>query len=156
MSTTEDIEAVNRYMMTTEAVTEKAVELKDEWVRWYNDLSWYALNVGNQSTYDEARNRRNAFNLANATTPEERAGAKKVARKGLTTEEMQGGVKRTDSQGRFPEEDKPLIPTEYKVVVGLAVVGLGIVFAYGLATALPTAIAGIFVHKGTQPRRFPQ
>ena len=86
---TEDLEAINRYMLGAEAKTPKAKQIKGEWPIWYSDLGWYAKSY-DQSVYDEARSRRNAFNIANAVTPEQKADVEQVLTKGLTTEQMLG------------------------------------------------------------------
>lgn len=113
--TTVDLRAIADYFDRTEAVTPQAIVLKDKWTIWWDNQSWFNKNVTPLDIYDEARNRRNAFNLANATTAEERAIADRVAKKGYTTEEMRGESKRILSTGRFPEESKPWIPTWAKV-----------------------------------------
>lgn len=144
MSISQDLKAINTYMVTTEAKTSKATVLKDSWLEWFDHLGFWDLQINDKNTYDEARNRRNAFNSANATTQEEKVAAKTQAAKGFTTEEMQGGDKRISSKGVYQTEDKPLIPTEYKIYAGVAVVGTILIFSYGLAGALPTALAGLF------------
>lgn len=148
----EDLEAINRHIMTTKIVNQSAVKLKDQWIKWYNDLGWYDRNVNAQETYDAARNRRNLFNLANTSSAAQKEAVRAVMLDGLSSEEMAGGVKRSDSTGMFQEEEKPLIPVGYKLAVGIAIVGTGLIFAYGLATTIPTAIAGLIASRRTVPR----
>lgn len=137
-----DMEAINVYMMNTAYKTEAARKLRDDWVQWYNDL-WPGQKYL-QSTYDEARNRRNAFNLANTTTTSEYNDVKRVITTGMTTEEMQGETKRTTSEGMFPKSSTdtgvswlPSTTTGWLLVGGVTVVGL-----YALTQV--TKLAAIF------------
>jgi hypothetical protein len=86
----EDLDAINRYMRQTPLKTPEAFRIKDDFIKWYDGLSFYAKNVANSGTYDIARTRRNQLSLANSTTPEEKAGVVRVITTGITTEEMQG------------------------------------------------------------------
>jgi len=86
----DDLRAIKSYFDQTSAVTVEAQSVKNAFNSWYNALSWYALSVGLIATNDEARTRRNAFNLANAVTPEQKAQVQEVFKTGLTTEEGQG------------------------------------------------------------------
>jgi hypothetical protein len=122
VSRTDDLNAIADYMSATAARTPKAIQLKDSWLKWFDQLSWYTKNVSPGDDYDEARNRRNAFNEANALTSEELEMAKRTAREGFTTEEMEGERKRVLSSGRFPE-DPTIIPFWGKVLITLGAIG---------------------------------
>lgn len=135
----DDIDAINVYIMQTQAVTPEATKLKDSWIKWFNDLSWYSKDLS-LDTYDEARNRRNAFNIANAPTAVAKAQVKAVVKGGLTSEESAGRASRLNSEGKFPEEDKPLIPTPYKVVGAIALLGGVLAFAWEAPHAIANAI----------------
>jgi hypothetical protein len=100
MSQSEDMDAINRYMMRMDLMTGQAAQHRDAWVVWYDNLSWWE-RTQDGAIYDEARNRRNEFNLANAVTPEEKAGVLHVMQTGMTTEEMAGGTRRTLSSGMY-------------------------------------------------------
>jgi hypothetical protein len=69
------------------------------------------------------------FNLANAVTPEQVAQVLLVMQTGLTTEELNGGTRRTLSSGMY---DEPLISESTKTTLGIAAVlaAVGII-AYG-------------------------
>jgi len=121
----EDMDAINRFMMNTPFKTSAAEKLHNDWLRWYDALSWYDRNYST-NTYDAARNRRNAFLAANATTAAEQQAADTVKRTGLTTEEMFGKTKRITSKGEFPETDDSFLnqlPTWAKWGIGITVVG---------------------------------
>lgn len=118
----EDLDAVNRYIMGTTTVTEKARRLKDEWLLWYDDLSWWEKNY-DSNVWDVARNKRNAFNLANTLSSAEKARVEQVIKTGMTTEEMEGRTKRMTSEGKFPEREEPLVPTSYKIGGAVALAG---------------------------------
>src|SRR5262245_8600658 len=89
MSQIEDMEAVNAYFSRIVAVTPLAVQHKASWFTWYNNLGpidkRYVSGV-----WDEARARRNQFNLANAKTPDERKQIEYVMATGVSTESIQG------------------------------------------------------------------
>lgn len=140
MSQSEDLDAINRYISNSQPATSKAVELRDDWIRWFNDLSWYSKSLS-QDTYDEARNRRNEFSIANATNSAEKAKAKEVAKKGFTTEQAQGEASRILSDGSFPHTPEPLIPTWAKVVAGATLVAAILVTASKVPDAIATTIA---------------
>ena len=129
---TEANDAIQAYFVATPAVTTDAQKIKDDFLRWYDDLTWYGK--GQQATLDLARNQRNRFNLANATTAEEAAQVQDVIKTGLTAEQMLGGVDRRLSDGMLPgpvaPPPPPLIPTKYLVVGG---VGLGVLLLLQLS-----------------------
>jgi len=101
--------------------------LRDSWISWYDGLSWYDRKVNSSQVWDEARNRKNAFNEANARNAKELENVKRV-QQGMTSEEMQGKEKRILSTGRFAVPPKPWIPTWGKIALGTAaVLGAGIV-----------------------------
>lgn len=117
----EDMEAIDWYFYDTEAKTSAARDLKDDWIVWYDGLDWWDRNY-DQSTYDEARERRDAFNLANATTAAEREQVEQVIETGMTTEEMQGGTSRKTSGGTYGAEE-PLLSTKTKIIIGAVILG---------------------------------
>lgn len=114
MSQAEDLDAVNQYITTTEIKTDAARKLHDDWVKWFNDLSYYNKNISS-STWDEARNRRAAFNLANATSESEKAQVHEVITTGVSTEQAKGQADKRLSSGLYDVSKPPLIPTSYKV-----------------------------------------
>jgi hypothetical protein len=126
MSTTDDMAAIDAYFIATPAVTPTAVTLKDQWRSWYDQLGFFGTM--SSDNYDEARNRRNAFNLANATTPAAVAQVKEVMKTGVSTEQAAGDADRRDSEGNLPDHPPDVIPLEYKIVGGvLAVLALVLV-----------------------------
>lgn len=131
----QDMSAINQLIANTEPTNDKARALKDSWIAWWDGLSWLDKNVGT-SAYDEARNRRNVFLLANAPA-DQVAQVKQVQATGGTTEELEGGSnipgkpgefqkaeKRATSEGKFPEHPEPLIPTPYKIAGVATAVGV--------------------------------
>jgi hypothetical protein len=127
----EDMDAIAQYMAGTSARTAAATKAQDAWKVWYDGVSWWNKNY-DRPTYDHARNLRNAFDLANATTAAEQTQVQQVIKTGLTTEEMTGGPTRITSGGTFSEKDggvTPPMPLWGKFAIGIAVVGLGV---YGL------------------------
>jgi hypothetical protein len=120
----QDMIAINRFMSDTFAATPEAVRLKDQWIRWWDKLTWNERNLSS-SVFDEARNRRNAFMIANAKNPKQ---TQEIISRGIETEEMEGGSRRTTDDGFFPnapseDEAPPLIPSWVKIGAGVAVLG---------------------------------
>jgi len=123
LSNSDDMNAINDYMMATPAVTPTAVGLKDQWVSWWSNLGMFS-NFGT-TNYDEARNRRNTFDLANATTAAQVAQVRAVMTQGQSTEQDSGDTDRRLSTGMMP--NPPLIPVQYQVAaeaVGVAAIVL--------------------------------
>lgn len=89
MSQSDDLTAIDSYFKRVAAVTPEADKIKKAWSLWYPSLGFYDKSF-NGAVYDEARSRRNAFNLANAKTPAEKAQVVNVMTTGMTTEQMQG------------------------------------------------------------------
>jgi peptidoglycan hydrolase-like protein with peptidoglycan-binding domain len=94
MSQAEDMKAVNTYMRTKpipQGNTE-AFQIKDAFIRWYDALSWWTRDMDGDS-WDNARTRRNQFNIALAATPIAKQEMKEQLARGIETEEMQGKAK---------------------------------------------------------------
>ena len=133
MSQADDMDAINVYMGNQKPQTKKAAEVRDEWIRWWEDLSWMEKALDGP-TYDKARNLRTEYNRANAVTPKEKASVEKTVKTGLTTEVLEGGTSRQLESGEY---DVPLLSTKQQaylgtalgvVVAGAAAVGAGILF----------------------------
>lgn len=128
-----NMSAIRAMFDTVQVNTPGAQSIKNDFVRWYDDLSWFDKRL--QSNYDLARNLRNRFDLANATTPEAKAAVQTVLTTGLSTEQLQGQPDRRDETGMLPgpkvPPKPPLVPTPV-LIAGAAVAGLAFVaWAYG-------------------------
>jgi hypothetical protein len=115
-SNADDMNAINDYMMASQPATPSAVTLKDNWVTWWNGLGMFS-NFGD-ANYDEARNRRNAYDLANATTAAQVAQVHAVMTGGQSTEQDSGVTDRRLSDGSLPKG--PLIPVQYQAAAEVA------------------------------------
>lgn len=123
MSQSEDIDAINRYMMATSARNIVSTNAKNDWVAWYDKLGWYGKNY-DSSVYDVARNKRNAFNLSNVSSLEEEQQVKDVIKNGMTTEQMLGLPDRRDSNGMFPLPPPSTSITWVYLIGGVALLGV--------------------------------
>lgn len=85
----EDMDAINQYMRTKKIINNAAFPIKDDFIRWWDNLGFYDKNFS-QDIYDEARTRRNKFDLANVKNEADRAEIQRVITTGQTTEQMQG------------------------------------------------------------------
>jgi len=115
----QDMAAINQMIASTTPLNDEASALKDDWTTWYDSLGWYNKNV-DTATYDLARNKRNAFVIANTPDAATQAIVQKSVASAFTEEEAEGGTRRSLSTGFFKIPPVPLIPTPYKVA---AVVG---------------------------------
>ncbi len=124
--------AVNQYMHQTAAKTTQAKMLSSDWARWWDatgNPANYSLQIP-PAVWDEARNRKTAFNLANATTKAEQDLVTKSATTGMSSEQMQGLPERRDpNTGLFyvpPPPPVPFFPTWVKpVAIAAVAAGLG-------------------------------
>ncbi len=96
----DDLETINQYIMYTPLKTKAAEAARDKWVVWYDGLNWVERNAGT-ATFDRARNLRNEFNLANASTSEEKTQVENVLKTGITSEEAEGGTRRALTSGFY-------------------------------------------------------
>lgn len=81
----DNLNAVNDYFNYTKANTPKAAALQSDWYSWWvskGNPSNYLLSVPD-SVWAEAQSRRNAFNLANAVTPEAKQVVQRVIKAGM-------------------------------------------------------------------------
>lgn len=99
---TDDIAAIDAYITSTAPKTPAAVAAKDAWIRWNDGLSLYDRTF-DRAALDHARNARLAFELANATTDEERAAILDRALHGISVEQAQGEPDRRSSSGTYSE-----------------------------------------------------
>lgn len=90
MSYIEDNEAINEYMKSVPAKTDKARDLQNQFFAFWQKGSWWDKNMSS-NWFDEARTRRNQFNLANTTNVVEKQQVEKILATGLTREQMRGG-----------------------------------------------------------------
>lgn len=125
----DDIDAINRFITSAPIQTEGARKLRDEWIQWVDTRSAAQRNF-DRPTFDEARNRRLAFELANALTDAERAEIQRVAAEGLTSEQMQGEADRRQTGGHFS---------------GASPEGWGSLLGWGLGIAAVGFLGGAFV-----------
>lgn len=103
----DNMRAVNDYFHTVTAQTPQARQLQSDWMQWW-------ITTGNPDNFtffvpdkiwDEARNRRLAFNLANAITPQEKENVIRVATTGVSSETI-----RSESEKRDPVTGQIFIP----------------------------------------------
>lgn len=125
----DDIDAINRFITSAPIQTEGARKLRDEWIQWIDTRSAAQRNF-DRPTFDEARNRRLSFELANALTDAERAEIQRVAAEGLTSEQMQGEADRRQTGGHFS---------------GASAGGWGSLFGWGLGIAAVGFLGGAYL-----------
>lgn len=120
----DDLDAINRFIASAAIHTTAGQTERNGWIEWYDTRSSWQKNF-DRVTFDQARNRRLAFELANATTDAERADIQRVANEGLSSEQAQGEPDRRQSGGGYTAKDADAWG-------GLLVFALGIVGSAGL------------------------
>lgn len=133
-----NIEAINQYIAAAPIKTTEGAKARDEWIKWHDALGWYDKTFTSLEVYDQARNLRNNFNIANAVTAKEKVEVKNQQQEGLTSEELRGEASRRLSTGDYvehPEESEPWLPTKTKIALGVA----------GVAVLALTAVKKIYV-----------
>lgn len=129
----DNLNAANEYMHQQTIKTQEAASLASDWSRWWDTTgnpSHYSLKIPTE-VWDEARNRRLKFSLANAVTPKEKEQVIAVAKTGVTSEQSQGQQDRRDpvSGGYYVPPPPPptvLPPWAKPVFVGAVALGLGL------------------------------
>jgi hypothetical protein len=129
MSQSADMDALNLYIAGAPLRTKAAGGVHDEWVKWFDGLS-YLEKALDSETWDRARNLRNQFNEANAVTTAEREAATRMRTAGLTTEEIAGGTRRALSTGDY---DVPLLSTSTRLAIGGVALLAGVGFLASMA-----------------------
>lgn len=125
--------AVNDYMHRTPGKTAQAKSLLSDWARWWDatgNPANYSIKIP-PPVWDEARNRKVAFDLANATTKAEQDLIIHTATTGMSSEQMQGQPDRRDpNTGLYfvpPPPPAPLLPPWVKpLAIGAVALGLGL------------------------------
>jgi len=106
--------ALNAYFHSTPIKTNEARRLVSDWSRWWIETGNpdnYTFSVPDE-VWDEARNRRLAFNMANAVTAAETKQVETVAQTGITSEQSQGLPDRRDpTTGQFFVPPAPVFPS---------------------------------------------
>jgi hypothetical protein len=104
MSAVDDnLRAINDFFHRPENAPKTAAAKKvfNQWVEWWeaNKDNWF----NGQAEFDHARNLRNDYNRANATTPSEKAAVEQVIRTGVSIEQAQGETDRRNASGDLVE-----------------------------------------------------
>lgn len=117
-----NIDAINRYITEATIKTTAGAKARDAWILWHDKLGWYDQSFPSQQVYDQARNLRNDFNIANAVSIQEKKDIKQQQQAGLTSEELRGEASRRLSTGDYlehPEDSEPWLPTKTKIAIGV-------------------------------------
>lgn len=85
----ENLKAIDDYFKRIVAITPKAAAVQTDWLVWYPKLSWASLNIDGK-VYDEARARRNLFNLSNVRSEAELKQVQTVMANGISSEALSG------------------------------------------------------------------
>jgi len=121
----QDMEAINKYIMEKTPLTPEAKAVQVEWIKFWKEhqksILWYS-----QDEFDQARNIKRNFDLANAISSAEKAVVENHYASGITSEETKGGVRRSTSEGVYIVDEEPFLPTRVKVA------GLGILALLGI------------------------
>lgn len=110
--------------------TSKSQNLKDKWIQWHTDLSFWEQNFDTEK-FNEARNRWIDFVAEDSADPEQTRNTLKMV---PSLEQSLGLPDPRKSDGYYPLKSKPLIPDiplSFKIGAGLTAV-LGVILAVKL------------------------
>lgn len=96
-----DLTAIDEFFNRENPKTPAAAALKQKWILWYDSLSLWDKNAS-AAVMQEATNRRNAYNIANTKTEQERDQLRAAMAKAPSREEQQGKPRATDAAGNYP------------------------------------------------------
>ena len=96
-----NLAAINQYMGQQRPINDEAGKAKNAWIIWYDRLGWWDKTYPSQAVYDYARNLKNAFNRANAPTPEAKKQVEQVIQTGVSSEESRGEADRRLASGDY-------------------------------------------------------
>jgi hypothetical protein len=129
----DNLNTVNGYFHATPSKTPEAGRLATDWSHWWDTTgnpTNYTLEIP-PAVWDEARNRKLQFDLANAVTAHEQKQVIEIAKTGVSSEQAQGQQDRRDpTTGSYyvpPPPPAPTFPAWAKpVFLGAAALGLGL------------------------------
>jgi hypothetical protein len=128
----DNLKTLNSYIHAQHINTPEAATIASDWSRWWDTTGNpenYSLKIPPE-VWDEARNRKLKFDLANAVTAKQKDAVINVAKTGMSTEQMRGQEDRRDpTTGAYyvpPTPPPPTFPPWVKpVALGAAALGLG-------------------------------
>lgn len=137
----DDLNTLNRYMHEQPINNQEAGRIATDWSRWWDSTGNpdnYTLKIPPE-VWDEARNRKLKFDLANAVSRTQQEQIINRAKTGMSTEQMRGQEDRRDpgltlesasTTGAYyvppPPEPSVFPPWTKPVVVGALALGLGL------------------------------
>ena len=126
----DDMKALNDYFHQVIPVTNEAKRLVSDWAQWWITTGApdnYTFLIPN-AVFDEARNRKLAFDRSNAVTQHEKDLVEQVAKTGMTHETMLGESDRRDPvTGGYYVPPTPILPKWFwPVVIGSVALGVGV------------------------------
>jgi len=131
--TRDNLNTVNSYIHAQHLNSPEASAIASDWSRWWDTTGNpenYTLRIPAE-VWDEARNRKLKFDLANAVSATQKEHIINVAKTGMSSEQMRGQEDRRDpSTGGYyvPPEPEPsaLPPWAKPVFVGAVALGVGL------------------------------
>lgn len=138
----DNLNTVNSYIHSQSIKTTEAGKIAGDWSRWWDSTGNpdnYTLKIPPE-VWDEARNRKLKFDVANATSTAQKENIIRVAKTGMSSEQMQGQQdRRNPDVGTgtgdemtlpyyVPPEPEPSVlpPWAKPVFVGAVALGLGL------------------------------
>ena len=123
----DDLDAINRFISGATIRTPAAQALRDQWITWFDTRSSWEKQF-DRVTFDEARNKRLDFQLANSLTDAEKAEVRRQASEGISSEQAQGAADRRQTGGTY--SGKASSWGSGLALVGLSIVGSAVATAY--------------------------
>lgn len=123
-----DLNALSDYFRRTPINTPDARKIRDDFIKWRDNLSLWDRKFNTSDLWDTARNYRLRFNKANAVSEADKIAAEWQATRGLSTEEVSGKSDRRLSSGAYNEEEEPFVPMRVKIVGGVLALLAGLFY----------------------------
>ncbi len=120
----QNIDAIDVYITGAVPINSKATKLRDEWVQWVSNLTWYQKHM-DETIAAQAFNKRNEFMRTNVPADQVEK-VNEFLKKTPTVDPVTGKVIHTTSTGDRAVPEEPLIPTTYKVVAVATAAGVSV------------------------------
>lgn len=143
----DNMNAVVDYFNRVEPKTSSASKTKTAFATWYNNLGWTEKNINTEETWNKARNFRMQFDRENVSSSAEKQAVIAQQKNAFDASGKPQSAKTSEGLYATSDDDKPLIPPEYKWAVIAVAAGGVLIFAYGLSSAIPAGIAALLASK---------
>lgn len=155
------MDAIHSFIVTAVPVSDEAAMLRDDFISYWDGLSFLDKTLPSQDVFDEMRNRQNQFWIANRPPEERDAAVKTVTDNRIDPRQTSGGVFPGDPRLKNVKDPhianlqdqvnraKPLLPSwAGPAIIGSAIVGIALGIAKVVSGLNPLALAQKLAKRG--------